>query len=228
MQWESGQSAFNQNKGMPAAPPLGAIQSTDASQTAPSHLMANQQQILTDQDGVYQQSRSSLLGMLNLAKNQTGLDTITRLALPDSLATRVNSDAAEYQKQHANYVSLQGKALGGGGTDTARATIDESVPDFGKPQAAKIFGLNTQLNQIDMNHLKRQVVTGAFQNGDQSAYTGLSNQFDNIVNPSMMPQLNSVIGMPAGPQRGTLLKQLSADPKMNQVLHLLANQGVLK
>ena len=136
----------------------GVAKSAESALTAPSNQMATQQQALSSQDSVYQQSRESLLNMLNIANNPTLTDSAARF-LPDSLATRINNDAAKYEKYHSNYIALQGKSLGAAGTDASRQMVEDSVPDFTKPQDAKLTGLNSQLNQLDLSHLKRQVLT---------------------------------------------------------------------
>jgi hypothetical protein len=140
----------------------------------------------------------------------------------------VSNDAAEYQKAHANYVSLQGKALGSGGTDASRAMLDEAVPTFEKPQAAKISGLTDQLNQLDLAHLKRQTLTPTYQQGNEKAYTDLSAQFDKAVTPAMMPKLMPILSMPASPARTQALQQAIRDPQMKAALDLMVRTGQLK
>jgi hypothetical protein len=210
-----------------AAPPLGATNAANASQGAPSKQMADSQDALASQDANYQQSRASLLKMLSITQNGGLGDTVARL-LPENLATRVSNDAAEYQKAHANYVSLQGKALGSGGTDASRAMLDEAVPTFEKPQAAKISGLTDQLNQLDLAHLKRQTLTPTYQQGNEKAYTDLSAQFDKAVTPAMMPKLMPILSMPASPARTQALQQAIRDPQMKAALDLMVRTGQLK
>ena len=210
-----------------AAPPLGATNAANASQGAPSKQMADAQDALAGQDASYQQSRASLLKMLSITQNGGLGDTMARL-LPESVATRMSNDAAEYQKAHANYVSLQGKALGSGGTDASRAMLDEAVPTFDKPQDAKISGLTDQLNQLDLAHLKRQTLTPVYQQGSEKTYTDLSAQFDKTVTPQMMPKLLPIMSMPASPARTQALQQAIRDPQMKAALDLMVKTGQLK
>jgi hypothetical protein len=205
----------------------GAKNAANTAQNAPSQQMADMQSHLADSDNTYQQSRQAIQKMISIAQNQGIGDTASRF-LPQDVATRINENAAEYQKAHANFVSLQGKALGSGGTDASRATLDEAVPTFDKPQAAKLSGLNDQLNQLDWNHLKRQALNPIFQQGNEKAYTQQSAAFDNAIQPSMMPQLNRYMSMPAGPARTAALQQAIADPKMKAALDLMVQTGQLK
>jgi hypothetical protein len=205
----------------------GAKNAANTAQNAPSQQMADMQNHLADSDNTYQQSRQALQKMISIAQNQGFGDTASRF-LPADVATRINENAAEYQKAHANFVSLQGKALGSGGTDASRATLDEAVPTFDKPQAAKLSGLNDQLNQLDWNHLKRQTLNPTFNQGNEKAYTQQSAAFDNAIKPSMMPQLTSLMGMPASPQRTAALQQAVKDPQMKAALDLMVQTGQLK
>lgn len=92
-----------------------------------------------------QQALDALDKMLSLAKNKPWYLGGPAGVIPG--VDRMSTDAAEYEKQRANVISLMGKALGSGGgpgsgnTDAARATIGESLPDYGKPQAAMLDGL---------------------------------------------------------------------------------------
>jgi hypothetical protein len=210
----------------PELPP-GAVTAANASQGAPGKLMGDAQEKLASSDDNYQQSREALLKMISIAKNGGFGDTVSRF-MPADMATRINSDAAEYQKAHANFVSQQGKALGSGGTDNSRATLDESVPTFDKPQDAKISGLTDQLNQLDWRHLKRQTLNPVYQAGNEKAYTQQSAAFDNAIKPSMMPQLSQYMSMPVGPQRTAALQQAIRDPQMKAALDLMVQTGQLK
>jgi len=210
----------------PELPP-GAANAANASQGAPSKLMADAQEKLASSDDNYQQSREALLKMISITNNGGFGDTVSRF-MPANVSTRLNSDAAEYQKAHANFVSQQGKALGSGGTDNSRATLNESVPTFDKPQDAKLSGLNDQLNQLDWRHLKRQALNPLYQQGDEKTYTQQSAAFDNAIKPSMMPQIMSVMNMPASPQRTAALQQAIKDPQMKAALDLMVQTGQLK
>ena len=210
-----------------AAPPMGATTAANASQGAPSKQMADAQDSLSGADSVYQQSREALTGMIDLARNQ-GLGGTALRFMPDGVATRLSPEAAEYGKLHANYVSLQGKALGSGGTDSSRATINESVPTYDKPQDAKISGLTNQLNQLDLMHLKRQVMSPIFQQGNEKAYNQQSASFDNIVKPSMMPTITPILQLSGDQQRAAVQQTVKANPSMRPIFEMLFNNGMLK
>jgi hypothetical protein len=205
----------------------GAKTAANESQGAPSKQMADMQQHLADSDNSYQQSRQALLKMIGITQNGGFGDTVARL-LPESVGTRFSNDAAEYQKAHANFVSLQGKALGSGGTDASRATLDEAVPTFDKPSDARLSGLTDQLNQLDWNHLKRQTLNPTFTQGDEKGYTKQSAAFDNAITPAMMPKLMPILSMPSSPARTQALQQAIQDPQMKAALDLMVQTGQLK
>jgi hypothetical protein len=119
---------------------------------------------------------------------------------------------------------LQGKALGSGGTDAARATIDEAVPTYDKPQSAMVSGLGTQLNNLDISHLKTQFLTPVYQRGDEKAFTQQSAAFDQNVKPSMAPVL-----MMNGPQqRAAVQAAIKANPSLRANFEWAFNNGLLK
>lgn len=208
---------------MASQPPLGTTNATNTAQNAPSQQMADTQAALTNSDGVYQASRDALQKMISLAQTQGAGGTVARL-LPQDLATKVSQDAAEYQKQHANFVAMQGKALGSGGTDAARATIDESVPTYDKPQGAKISGLNTQLQQLDMNHLKAQFLTPIYNQGDKSTYTSQLAAF----NQNIKPEMTSVLLMSGPQQQAAVQAAIKANPALRSNFEWAFNNGMLK
>jgi hypothetical protein len=213
--------------GFAAAPPLGVMTAANASQGAPSKQMADAQSSLSDADSVYQQSRDALTNMIALAQKQGIGGTLARFA-PEGVATRLSTDAAEYGKLHANYVSLQGKALGSAGSDASRATINESVPTYDKPQDAKISGLNNQLNQLDLMHLKRQVMAPLFQQGNEKAYTQQSAAFDNMVKPAMMPTITPILQMNGDQQRAAVQQAVKQNASLKPVFEMMFNNGMLK
>lgn len=210
-----------------AAPPLGATTAANASQGAPSKQMADMQQRLADSDNTYQASRQALMKMIGITQNGGLYDAGMRM-LPESVSTRISTDAAEYQKAHSNFVALQGKALGAGGTDTSRETLDESVPTFEKPTDAKISGLTDQLNQLDWNHLKRQTLNPTFTAGNEKAYSDLGAKFDSAIPITLMPKLMPILSMPTGPARTQALQQAIRDPQMKGALDLMVQTGQLK
>jgi hypothetical protein len=219
----NGRPAPGQGGPMASQPPLGVTPATNASQEAPSKQMATSYGNLSSADNAYQASRQMLQHMLAIAQQQGTGDTLARM-LPQEYATKLNTDAAEYQKAHQNFVSLQGKALGASGTDAARETINEAVPTFDKPQAAKISGLNDQLNQLDLNHLKTQFLTPTYQQGNEKQYTTLSAGFDQNIKPEMMP----VMQMSGDQQRAAVQAAIKANPSMRANYEWAFNNGLLK
>jgi len=208
---------------MAAQPPVGATTAANASQGAPSKQMADSYSALSNSDSGYQQSREALTEMLALANNKGAAGTAVGL-LPSSVGTKLSTDAAQYQKLHATYVAMQGKALGSGGTDASRATIDEAVPTYDKPQSAMVAGLTTQLNNLDMSHLKAQFLTPTYQQGDEKKYTQQSAAFDQNIKPTMMP----VLQMSGEQQRAAVQAAVKANPSLRANFEWAFNNGLLK
>lgn len=206
----------------PELPP-GATTAANAAQGAPGKQMADAYGSLSNADANYQQSREALSQMLNIANNQGWSGAVARM-LPSDVATRLSTDAAEYQKAHANYVSLQGKALGASGTDASRATLNEAVPTYDKPQDAKIAGLTNQLNQLDQMHLKTQFLTPLYTQGNEKAYTQQSAAFDQNIKPSMMP----ILQMSGPQQRAAVQAAIKANPALRSNFEWAFNNGMLK
>lgn len=208
---------------MASQPPLGTTQAANASQGAPSKQMADTYSTLANSDNSYQQSREALQDMLSLAGKKGPMGSAVGI-LPESVSTKISPDAAKYQKLHATYVSLQGKALGSGGTDSARATIDEAVPTYDKPQSAMVSGLQTQLNNLDMAHLKTQFLTPIYQQGDEKGFTQQSAAFDQNIKPTMVPVLQL-----SGPQqRAAVQAAVKANPSLRSNFEWAFNNGLLK
>jgi hypothetical protein len=206
----------------PELPP-GATTAANAAQGAPSQQMANSYGALSTADANYQQSREALNEMLGLAHNK-GIGGSAVGVLPEAVSTRISPDAATYQKAHATYVALQGKALGSGGTDAARATIDEAVPTYDKPQSAMVTGLTNQMNNLDLSHLKTQFLTPIYQRGDEKAYTQQSAAFDQNIKPTMMPILQL-----SGPQqRAAVQAAIKANPALRPNFEWAFNNGLLR
>ncbi|MFM0292820.1 MULTISPECIES: hypothetical protein [Paraburkholderia] len=208
---------------MSAQPPQGATAAANASQGAPSKQMADSYSALSNSDASYQQSREALTEMINLAHNKGATGTAVGL-LPASVGTKISPDAATYQKLHATYVALQGKALGSGGTDAARATIDEAVPTYDKPQTAMVGGLTTQLNNLDLSHIKTQFLTPVYQQGNEKTYTQQSAAFDQNVKPSMVPALT----LSGDAQRAAVQAAVKANPSLRPNFEWAFNNGLLK
>ncbi|MFM0263332.1 transglycosylase SLT domain-containing protein [Paraburkholderia sediminicola] len=206
-----------------AAPPMGSQTAANASQGAPSKQMADSYGSLSNSDASYQQSREALTEMINLAHNKGASGTAIGL-LPSAVGTKISPDAASYQKLHATYVALQGKALGGGGTDASRATIDEAVPTYDKPQSAMVGGLTTQLNNLDLSHVKTQFLTPIYQQGNEKSYTQQSAAFDQNVKPSMVQALS----LSGDAQRAAVQSAVKANPSLRSNFEWAFNNGLLK
>ena len=219
----SGKAPASQGGPMASQPPLGTTNAANASQTAPSKQMADAYGAMSTADASYQQSREALNDMIALA-NQKGAAGAAVGVLPSGISTKISPDAAKYQKLHATYVALQGKALGSGGTDAARATIDEAVPTYDKPQSAMVSGLQTQLNNLDMSHLKTQFLTPTYQKGDEKTYTAQSAAFDQNIKPSMIPALQ----LSGDAQRQAVQAAIKANPSLRSSFEWAFNNGMLK
>lgn len=206
-----------------AAPPMGAQTAANASQGAPSKQMADAYGGLSTADANYQQSREALTEMMNLAGNK-GVTGGALGLLPESVATRISPDAATYQKAHATYVALQGKALGSGGTDASRATLDEAVPTYDKPQTAMVTGLTNQLNNLDQSHLKTQFLTPIYQQGNEKNFTQQSAAFDQNIKPTMMP----VLQLSGDAQRAAVQAAIKANPALRPNFEWAFNNRLLK
>ena len=141
-----------------------------------------------------------------------------------TLQTSVSTDAAEYEKQRANLISMLSAQNGTNGTDAGRALTGDSVPDFGKPKDAIKDGLTTLKNQTMVQQLKSQFLTPSYQSGDSKTYTQKEGEFDRNISPSMM----SLITMPAGQSRAMLLQSAAKDPAMRAKLEWAMQNGMLK
>jgi hypothetical protein len=212
---------------MASEPPVGFKPATDASQSAPSKQMADAYGSMSTADSTYQASREALNDMMALAKGK-GTSGAVAGFLPSGVSTRISPDAAKYEKAHATYVALQGKALGSGGTDAARATIDEAVPTYEKPQSAMISGITNQLNNLDLAHLKTQMLTPTYQQGDEKGFTQKSAAFDNVIKPSMMPAIAPVLQLSGAQQRAAVQSAVKSNPSLRPAFEMLFNNGMLK
>jgi len=192
-------------------------------QGAPSKQMADSYGTLSNADSNYQQSRQAIEEMLGLAHSK-GVTGAAVGVLPESVSTRISPDAAKYQKLHATYVALQGKALGSSGTDAARETIDEAVPTYDKPQSAMVAGLNTQLNNLDLAHIKTQFLTPVYQQGNEKAYTQQSAAFDRNITPDMAP----ILQMSGPVQRQAVAAAIKANPALKPRFEWAYNNGMLQ
>lgn len=206
-----------------AAPPMGATTAADAAQGAPSKQMADSYASLSNSDANYQQSRQALTEMMSLA-NKKGLGGAVVGVMPDTVGTKLSPDAAKYSKAQAAYIGLQGKALGAGATDAARANIENAVPGYDKPQSAMVSGLQDQLNNIDRSHLKTQFLTPLYQQGNEKAFTQQSAAFDQNIKPAMVP----IMQLSGEAQRSAVKAAIAKDPSLQANFKWAWSNGFLK
>lgn len=204
-----------------AAPPLGTVTNADAAQKASAQTMHDSYAKLQSTGATANSALDALDKMIGLASKKNALFTAGYLGTNQSA---VNPDAAEYEKQRANVISLLAQQGGTNGTDAGRALTGESVPDFGKPKSAIADGLTTLRNQVVAAQLKRELLTPVYQAGDSKKYTTLENQFDQNVSPALVPLLT----MPAGKARADALKAAAQNPTLRTRLNWAAENGLLK
>jgi hypothetical protein len=85
-----------------------------------------------------------------------------------------------------------------------------------------------QLNNLDYRHLETQLMTPAFQSGDQKAYTTLNVQFHNTVKPEMMPIVMPILQMNGAQQQAAVQAAVKANPALRPAFQTLFNAGMLK
>jgi hypothetical protein len=113
-------------------------------------------------------------------------------------------------------------------TGSARANLDRMIPEFGKPDQAKIDGINQARNQVTMQALRANVMTPLFQAGDSKSYTGLANQFDTTIKPEMMPSIAPIMQMSGPQQQAAVQAAAKANPALLPAFKTLFNAGALK
>ena len=205
-----------------SAPPLGAVPAANAAQSAAPESMQKDYEGMLENGPQQQQAIDALNTMMQLAKQKSPLVMGPVASVLDYTGT--NANVAEYEKQRANVIALMGKSLGSGATDAGRANIAESIPDYGKPQAAMIEGIQTQINQLNAALLRRQMLTGAYNAGNSANYTGLANGFDQNIKPSMMP----ILGMSGAAQQKAVQAAIKANPALRSSFEWAYNHGLLK
>jgi|SRR5882672_114882 len=220
------QQAQSQPQGQPQGSPtpvpmLGATANANAAQEASATTMHSSYAKLQSGNSAANAALDALVKMQGLAAKKNALLTAGALG---TMQTAVNPDAAEYEKQRANVISLLAAQNGTNGTDAGRALTGESVPDFGKPKSAIQDGLETLKNQTIAQQLKINLLTPVYQSGDSKAYTNLENQFDQNISPSIVPLLT----MPPGQSRAMLLKKAASNPSTKAKLNWAAENGLLK
>jgi hypothetical protein len=204
----------------PAVIGLSGGPSLTPSQQAPSEQMKADYANMAAAGPQATQSLEYLDHLLELAKNKPFYMGAGIGGLPG--VDRVSTDAAEYEKARASYISAQGKALGSAGTDAARATIDQAVPEYGKPQDAMIRGLTDQRNQLVASMLRRQVLAPVYQTGNEKAYTALASGFDQNIKPSMLP----VLSLPSSSKRDAIKAAIAKDPSLKPNYEWAFNNGL--
>lgn len=204
-----------------SAPP-GLQESQRASQTAPSEQMKTDYGNMAAAGPQAQQSLEYLDHMLRLANKKPFYMGMGVGGMP--YVDRISTDAAEYEKARASYISAQGKALGSSGTDAARATIEQAVPEYGKPQEAMARGLTDQRNQLVLTMLRRQLLAPVYQTGDEKSYTALANGFDQNIKPSMAP----ILSLPAEARRAAVKAAIQRDPSQRASFEWAFNHGLLQ
>jgi hypothetical protein len=205
-----------------AAPMVGVTPTlgTAPSQAAPSDQMKSDYATMASAGPQAQQSLEYLDHLIELANKKPFYMGVGIGGLPG--VDRVSTDAAEYEKARASYISAQGKALGSAGTDAARSTIEQAVPEYGKPQDAMIRGLTDQRNQLVTGMLRRQVLAPVYQAGNEKAYTELSNGFDQNIKPSMVP----VLSLPSSAKRAAIKAAIEKDPSLRPSYEWAFNHGL--
>jgi hypothetical protein len=194
---------------------------TAPSQTAPSEQMKNDYATMAAAGPQATQSLEYLDHLLELAKKKPAYMGMGIGGLP--LVDRFSTDAAEYEKARASYISAQGKALGSAGTDAARATIDQAVPEYGKPQEAMVRGLMDQRNQLVASMLRRQVLAPVYQTGNEKAYTEIANGFDQNIKPSMLP----ILSLPTPDAKRLAIKAaIAQNPSLRSNFEWAFNHGL--
>jgi hypothetical protein len=205
-----------------AAPPLGAVANANTSQQASADSMKASYGKLQAINSSANGALDALQKMQTLAASKNS--AMTAGALGTMIAPTVSPEAAEYEKQRANVITLLANQNGTNGSDAGRALTGESVPDYGKPKAAIQDGLQTQINQLRAQQLKANVLTPVYQSGDSKAYTTLENGFDQAIKPSMMP----VLSLSGDAQRAAVQAAIKANPALRTNFEWAFNNGLLK
>lgn len=218
----AGGSGFGGGGAPAAAPPLGATANANTAQQASADSMKSSYAKLQAINSSGNSALDALQKMQALAANKNS--ALTAGVLGTSVAPIVSPEAAEYEKQRANVISLLANQNGTNGSDAGRALTGESVPDYGKPKQAIQDGLQTQINQLRAQQLKANLLTPVYQSGDSKAYTTLENQFDQNVKPSMMP----VLSLSGDAQRAAVQAALKANPTLRPNFEWAFNNGLLK
>lgn len=218
---------------MAAQPPQGSTALSNEAQAASAKVMADDYQTM---QGVRQNAPTVLQAydhLLELAKTGgwqgwAANGGLTGKLMSTDAATYASPAAAEYDKTRAFLINAGGAAMGDHNTDSARANLDRMIPEFGKPDQAKIDGINQAKNQVTMQALRANVMTPLFQAGDAKAYTGLANQFDTTIKPEMMPSIAPIMQMSGAQQQAAVQAAAKANPALRPAFKTLFEAGALK
>lgn len=218
---------------MAAQPPQGSTALSNEAQAASAKVMADDYQTM---QGVRQNAPTVLQAydhLLDLAKTGgwqgwAANGGLTGKLMSTDAATYASPAAAEYDKTRAFLINAGGAAMGDHNTDSARANLDRMIPEFGKPDQAKIDGINQAKNQVTMQALRANVMTPLFQAGDAKAYTGLANQFDTTIKPEMMPSIAPIMQMSGAQQQAAVQAAAKANPALLPAFKTLFSAGALK
>jgi hypothetical protein len=218
---------------MAAQPPQGSTALSNEAQAASAKVMADDYQTM---QGVRQNAPTVLQAydhLLDLAKTGgwqgwAANGGLTGKLMSTDAATYASPAAAEYDKTRAFLINAGGAAMGDHNTDSARANLDRMIPEFGKPDQAKIDGINQARNQVTMQALRANVMTPLFQAGDSKSYTGLANQFDTTIKPEMMPSIAPIMQMSGPQQQAAVQAAAKANPALLPAFKTLFNAGALK
>jgi hypothetical protein len=209
-------------QGAAATPPLGATANANVSQQASADSMKASYAKLQGINSSANGALDALQKMQALAANKN--PALTAGALGTAVAPIVSPDAAEYEKQRANVVSLLANQNGTNTSDAGRALTGESVPDYGKPKQAIQDGLQTQINQLRAQQIKANLLTPVYQSGDSKAYTTLENGFDQAIKPSMVP----ILSLSGDAQRAAVQAAIKANPSLHSNFEWAFKNGLLK
>ncbi|BDC37925.1 hypothetical protein [Paraburkholderia terrae] len=165
-----------------SAPPQGAKAGAESASSGRADTMNKQYEDMAKRDSDYQQTMTNLGQMRQISQGQNLFGRLGAM-IPGDVGALANSNQATYQKLRAS--ALMNMAPGGTGTDASRATVDQSLPDYDKPQATQLAGIDNAAGQVTLNHVKRQFLNPIYNSRDADAFTQKSAEFDQNVTPSM-------------------------------------------
>lgn len=142
-----------------------------------------------------------------------------------NVANLYSTDAQLFDKARNNLIA-QVSGSTGMGTDQARSIVEGSIPSYGMSQAAIQEGLRQVKAQVQMRQIKSDYMSDAYAAGDAKQYNQRENQFDQV----MTPDAASIIKMPAGAQRNTIIQNTlkAGNPRDVDALAWAIRTGLLK